>query len=73
MSTPGDDALLREAENFAELSGIRCMESNDLVKRELELRCDGCGTYLCDVEDGDTIRTLVSVALDHTRKCSVRL
>lgn len=42
--------------------------SEDTVKSDLEVTCTECTEHLCDAEGGDTLDTLVSVALSH--ECS---
>ena len=53
------------------LGNVSCVASDDSVKRELELTCDECGEYLCDVEDGDSIEILSGIATEH--QCEDRL
>lgn len=45
---------------------FECLQSDDDVKRDLELTCVDCGTVLCDVEAGDNLGTLARVADEHT-------
>lgn len=40
-------------------------QSDDPVKRELELICTQCGSRLCDAEPGDSIATLIEVISGH--------
>lgn len=42
----------------------------DEIKADPELVCDVCKTVLCDVEHGDSLQVLASVAADHD--CPVR-
>jgi len=44
---------------------FECRQSDDDVKRDLELTCVVCGVHVCDVEAGDMLETLVAVAADH--------
>ena len=44
-------------------------QSDDGVKRDLELTHAVCGTHVCDIEPDDTLGTLISVAEDHLREC----
>lgn len=48
-----------------DLTRFACWASDDVVKRDLELTCSVCRQVLCDVEDGDTLSVLVSVAQGH--------
>lgn len=41
-----------------------------LVDGDPELRCSLCGTYLCAVDDGDSLAILVGMAEDHVDECS---
>lgn len=50
---------------MAELNRFVVAVSDDPVKRDPELRCAMCGEHLCDIEHGDTLETLVSVADNH--------
>lgn len=43
--------------------------SDDIVKADRELACTYCDAVLCDVEPGDTLRVLASVAEDHLTHC----
>jgi hypothetical protein len=49
----------------ARLEQFQARRSDDPVKTDLELTCIRCDEHLCDIEDADTLRTLVSVALSH--------
>lgn len=42
-------------------------QSDDNVKRDLELTCDECGEIVCDVEAGDSLSVLADVADSHWR------
>lgn len=44
-------------------------QSEDEVKRDLDLICDVCGAHLCDIEPDDRLAVLVSVAMDHLPDC----
>jgi hypothetical protein len=44
-------------------------QSDDDVKRDLELIHTVCGTHVCDIEPDDVLAVLVSVAEDHAREC----
>jgi hypothetical protein len=39
--------------------------SEDPVKVDLEVVCTECDEVVCDAESGDTVATLVSVAMGH--------
>jgi len=39
--------------------------SDDVVKTDLELICTECDTVVCDIEHGDNLKVLASVADDH--------
>jgi len=41
------------------------LQSDDEVKTDLELTCTECGTVVCDIEHGDNLKVLASVANDH--------
>lgn len=43
--------------------------SDDEVKRDLELTCEGCKEVLCDVQDEDDLYVLVTMATEHLRQC----
>ena len=47
------------------LNFFEARQSDDAVKRDLELTCTWCGTWICDIEHGDTLRVLASTAADH--------
>jgi hypothetical protein len=40
-------------------------QSDDDLKRDLELTCAECGEVVCDIEPGDDLDVLVSVAQGH--------
>jgi hypothetical protein len=62
--TPGVwDVGVDNAEEF--LGRFETLQSDDDVKRDLELTCTVCGQVLCDVEDGDELAVLVSAASEH--------
>ena len=44
-------------------------QSDDDVKRDLELTHTVCGAHVCDIEPDDVLAVLVSVAADHFREC----
>ena len=46
-------------------SWIMALQSDDLVKTDLELTCTRCATILCDVEHGDHFQILLSVVAGH--------
>lgn len=41
------------------------VHDGDFAKRAPELLCLTCDDSLCDIEHGDSLATLVSVALEH--------
>jgi hypothetical protein len=47
------------------LSTFEAQQSDDDLKTELELTHTICGEVLCDIEDGDELAVLVSVAEGH--------
>jgi hypothetical protein len=47
------------------LRDFQAVQSDDIVKSDLELTCLRCGEVVCDVEHEDTLETLVNVALNH--------
>jgi hypothetical protein len=48
------------------------LQSDDDVKRDLELTHMPCGTHLCDVEPGDEMSVLVGMCAGHARTCTRR-
>jgi hypothetical protein len=50
------------------LFGFETRQSDDPVKRDLELIHVECGEHLCDVEPDDTLGILVSLANDHLKE-----
>lgn len=44
---------------------VKTVQSDDYVKRDLELRCQVCDRHLCDVQDDDELGNLAEMALDH--------
>ncbi len=54
--------------DFDPLRMFTALESDDMVKRDLELTCCLCGTVVCDVESGDLLSTLADVADEHWRE-----
>ena len=51
------------------LSRVVALESDDVVKRDLELTCTACGTVLCDIEHGDSLDVLIRTAAPHVAEC----
>jgi hypothetical protein len=51
--------------DFDPLMMFTTEQSDDLVKRDLELTCSRCGFVVCDVQDGDLLSILANVADDH--------
>lgn len=49
----------------AKLDLFELRASDDPVKVDLEIVCTECDVVLCDAESGDTVATLMSVALGH--------
>lgn len=47
------------------LNAFKTLQSDDGVKRDLELTCTVCGEHLCDVEHDDELGVLVLVAQGH--------
>lgn len=47
------------------LERFECLQSDDDLKRDLELTCVDCGEHICDVEVGDGLGVLARTALDH--------
>ena len=61
---------MRDLPDGPGLYGFEARQSDDEVKRDLELIHVVCGKHLCDIEPEDTLGVLVSVAEDHLRECS---
>lgn len=51
--------------DFDPLSMFSTEQSDDMVKRDLELTCVRCGKVVCDVEPGDLLSVLADVADEH--------
>lgn len=47
------------------LWNVEAMQSEDPVKRDLELTCTLCKEHLCDVEASDILAVLLTTAIDH--------
>jgi hypothetical protein len=47
------------------LQRFEALRSSDDVKTDLELTCIECKAVLCDIEDGDSLATLVRVTTEH--------
>lgn len=47
------------------LARFEALQSDDTVKRDLELTCRDCNTVICDIEHEDTLEILAGAALDH--------
>jgi hypothetical protein len=47
------------------MEDFAAVQSDDMVKADLELTCLRCSLVLCDIEHDDTLSVLVSVATDH--------
>lgn len=47
------------------LDAFQAVQSDDIVKTDLELTCLRCGEVVCDVEHQDTLLILVDTALTH--------
>jgi hypothetical protein len=58
--------------DFSELRDFALRASSDIVKTDLELICERCGSHLCDAQHGDSLENLAGVALDHRRDASCR-
>jgi len=43
-------------------------QSDDEVKRDLELICDDCDEHVCDIEHGDGLAILAMTALSHWKE-----
>jgi hypothetical protein len=54
---------------FEPIRYVIIQASDDLAKEDNELVCCLCGKALCDVEGGDELEVIVSVALDHSGEC----
>lgn len=57
--------------NVGLLEHVVAKHSDDAAKHDMELVCTQCDEVLCDIEDGDTLTVLVSMATDHTEDCTV--
>lgn len=53
------------------LGKFEARESDDCVKRDLELIHVPCGARICDVEHGNTLSILAETAADHASKSQV--
>lgn len=51
--------------NTEDLERFELRQSDDYVKRDLEVTCTDCGEVICDAEDEDTLGLLARVAEDH--------
>ena len=64
-----DDAMiLRRSQAVFQIipeARYKLVQSDDDVKRDLELHCLDCGHHLCDAEPDDSLWVLASVAIDH--------
>lgn len=49
----------------AVLEQFTARQSDDIVKRDLELIHEPCGALVCDIEPGDNLSVLVATALEH--------
>jgi hypothetical protein len=47
------------------LNDMKAVQSDDPLKRDLELTCTKCATVLCDIEHDDTLDVLVRIAHAH--------
>jgi hypothetical protein len=47
------------------LARFTAEQSDDEVKRDLELTCEACGAVVCDIEAGDSLSSLAGCANDH--------
>lgn len=56
--------------DISELRDFTLRASSDIVKTDLELICERCGSHICDAEHDDSLETLAGVALDHRRTAS---
>lgn len=54
---------------IAMLDQATLRRSDDLVKADLELTCNGCEAVICDAEAGDTLEVLARTAFDHLTVC----
>lgn len=55
--------------SISALGHFTAMQSDDLVKTDLELTCDDCGEVICDIEDGDNLLVLLRTAMAHLDEC----
>lgn len=72
MTPQADDETVRRAsiEQLAPLlTEFEARQSDDCVKRDLELIHAPCGTRICDVEPDDDLGVLVRTAGDHLAFC----
>lgn len=58
------------AATMGQLDWYQATQSDDVLKGDLELLCTHTGHveeehHLCDIEDGDTFATLVSIIEEH--------
>lgn len=61
----GDHEVADAAAGLEILEGFQLVESDDEVKRDLELTCLTCGMHVCDAEPDDTLGILAKAAASH--------
>ncbi|PNE43377.1 hypothetical protein [Streptomyces noursei] len=47
------------------MRGFTAKASDDAVKTDLELTCDKCNEWVCDIQDGDSLDVLVAMGMEH--------
>ena len=61
----GDHKPPDAAAGLETLEAFQLVQSDDEVKRDLELTCLTCGMHVCDAEPDDTLGTLAKAAASH--------
>ena len=66
----GDHEVTDAAAGLEILEAFQLVQSDDEVKRDLELTCLTCGMHVCDAEPDDTLGTLAKAAVGHEHACA---
>lgn len=64
FNTPKGNTM-KSKDSMSSLEHIVLVQSEDEVKRDLEVRCSLCNLHICDAEPGDTLDLLYRTAADH--------
>lgn len=51
---------------FLDSISVEAYVNDDVQGNAVYLTCDLCSTWICTIEDGDTLRVLLNTALAHT-------